>query len=62
MQPRPATFKKLLYGNLGPVNIHEYPLLLVVQVTKFKSGGVILGLSMNHTVFDGIGAMEFVNS
>lgn len=32
------------------------------QVTKFKCGGFVLGLCMNHCMFDGIGAMEFVNS
>lgn len=32
------------------------------QVTKFKCGGFSLGLCMNHCMFDGIGAMEFVNS
>ncbi|KAI3886667.1 hypothetical protein MKX03_036912 [Papaver bracteatum] len=31
-------------------------------VTKFKCGGFTLGLSQNHTVFDGVGAMEFVIS
>lgn len=31
-------------------------------MTKFKCGGFSLGLSMNHCMFDGIGAMEFVNS
>lgn len=31
-------------------------------MTKFKCGGFVLGLCMNHCMFDGIGAMEFVNS
>lgn len=31
-------------------------------MTKFKCGGFALGLCMNHCMFDGIGAMEFVNS
>ncbi|CAL5370299.1 unnamed protein product [Camellia sinensis] len=31
-------------------------------VTMFKCGGFVLGLCMNHCMFDGIGAMEFVNS
>ncbi|KAI7982488.1 Omega-hydroxypalmitate O-feruloyl transferase, partial [Camellia lanceoleosa] len=35
---------------------------LVAQVTKFKCGGFVLGLCMNHCMFDGLGAMEFVNS
>jgi omega-hydroxypalmitate O-feruloyl transferase len=33
-----------------------------VQVTRFRCGGFALGLAMNHCMFDGIGAMEFVNS
>ncbi|CAL5440670.1 unnamed protein product [Camellia sinensis] len=33
-----------------------------LQVTKFKCGGFVLGLCMNHCMFDGLGAMEFVNS
>lgn len=31
-------------------------------MTKFKCGGFVLGLCMNHCIFDGLGAMEFVNS
>ncbi|KAI3845204.1 hypothetical protein MKX03_024862 [Papaver bracteatum] len=61
-RPNPATFKKLVHGNPGPVNIHENPPLLVVQVTKFKCGGFILGLCTNHAVADGISSMEFVVS
>lgn len=34
----------------------------LLQVTKFRCGGFILGLAMNHCMFDGLGAMEFVNS
>lgn len=33
-----------------------------LQVTRFKCGGFVLGLCMNHCMFDGLGAMEFVNS
>ncbi|MCL7039939.1 hypothetical protein MKW94_022439 [Papaver nudicaule] len=61
-QPNPATFKKLVHGEPGPVNIHENPPLFVAQVTKFKCGGLVLGLSQNHAVFDGIGAVEFMIS
>ncbi|KAK6928557.1 hypothetical protein RJ641_007148 [Dillenia turbinata] len=42
-------------------NILEMP-PLVAQVTRFKCGGFVLGLGMNHCMFDGLGAMEFVNS
>lgn len=35
---------------------------MIFQVTKFKCGGFILGLCINHCMFDGISAMEFVNA
>lgn len=31
-------------------------------MTKFKCGGFVLGLCVNHCMLDGIAAMEFVNS
>ncbi|KAM1918597.1 hypothetical protein FF1_023224 [Malus domestica] len=60
-KPDPETLGKLVYDVPGAKNILEMP-PLVVQVTKFKCGGFSLGLCMNHCMFDGIGAMEFVNS
>uniref|UniRef100_A0A0D9V9Q7 Omega-hydroxypalmitate O-feruloyl transferase n=1 Tax=Leersia perrieri TaxID=77586 RepID=A0A0D9V9Q7_9ORYZ len=35
---------------------------LVYTVTKFKCGGFVLGLAMNHCMFDGVAAMQFVSS
>lgn len=60
-KPDPVTLGKLVYDIPGAKNILEIP-PLVAQVTKFKCGGFVLGLCMNHCMFDGIGAMEFVNS
>ncbi|KAJ8771938.1 hypothetical protein K2173_027115 [Erythroxylum novogranatense] len=60
-KPDPETLGKLVYDIPGAKNILEMP-PLVAQVTKFKCGGFVLGLCMNHCMFDGIGAMEFVNS
>ncbi|KAG2678491.1 hypothetical protein I3760_11G004400 [Carya illinoinensis] len=60
-KPDPITLGKLVYDIPGAKNILEIP-PLVVQVTKFKCGGFVLGLCMNHCMFDGISAMEFVNS
>ncbi|CAN4089332.1 unnamed protein product [Withania somnifera] len=60
-KPDPVTLGKLVYDIPGAKNILEMP-PLVAQVTKFKCGGFVLGLCMNHCMFDGIGAMEFVNS
>ncbi|XP_071731789.1 omega-hydroxypalmitate O-feruloyl transferase-like [Rutidosis leptorrhynchoides] len=60
-KPDPVTLGKLVYDIPGAKNILEIP-PLVVQVTKFKCGGFVLGLGMNHNLFDGIAAMEFINS
>lgn len=60
-KPDPVTLGKLVYDIPGAKNILQIP-PLVAQVTKFKCGGFVLGLCMNHCMFDGLGAMEFVNS
>ncbi|KAJ9559718.1 hypothetical protein OSB04_004878 [Centaurea solstitialis] len=60
-KPDPVTLGKLVYDTPGAQNILEIP-PVVVQVTKFKCGGFVLGLGMNHCLFDGIAAMEFVKS
>ncbi|KAK9090067.1 hypothetical protein Sjap_023244 [Stephania japonica] len=60
-KPDPVTLGKLVYDIPGAKNILEMP-PLVAQVTRFKCGGFVLGLCMNHCMFDGIGAMEFVSS
>ncbi|EXB25275.1 Omega-hydroxypalmitate O-feruloyl transferase [Morus notabilis] len=60
-KPDPVTLGKLVYDIPGAKNILEIP-PLVAQVTKFKCGGFVLGLCMNHCMFDGLAAMEFVNS
>ncbi|KAF5730973.1 putative Taxadien-5-alpha-ol O-acetyltransferase [Tripterygium wilfordii] len=60
-KPDPVILGKLVYDIPGAQNILQIP-PLVAQVTRFKCGGFVLGLGMNHCLFDGIGAMEFVNS
>ncbi|XP_072965247.1 omega-hydroxypalmitate O-feruloyl transferase-like isoform X2 [Typha angustifolia] len=60
-RPDPCMLGKLVYSVPGAKSILEIP-PLAAQVTKFKCGGFILGLAMNHCMFDGLGAMEFVNS
>ncbi|XVF11483.1 hypothetical protein REPUB_Repub08aG0031400 [Reevesia pubescens] len=59
-KPDPITLGKLVYEIPGAQNLLEIP-LLVIQVTKFKCGAFAIGMSMNHCMLDGIGAMEFVN-
>ncbi|KAL8215827.1 hypothetical protein R6Q57_022664 [Mikania cordata] len=41
--------------------IQSYP-LLIVQVTYFKCGGVLLGVGLHHRVVDGSSAMHFMNT
>ncbi|XP_020597907.1 omega-hydroxypalmitate O-feruloyl transferase-like, partial [Phalaenopsis equestris] len=42
-------------------NIFEMP-LLTIQVTKFKCGGFVLGMAMNHSMADGLSTVEFLHS
>eukprot|EP00249_Psilotum_nudum_P002291 c15257_g1_i1 orf=405-1727(-) len=60
-KPGADALGRLVYHVPGAKNILEIP-PLVVQVTKFRCGGFVLGLAINHCMFDGIGAMEFVNA
>ncbi|KAE8669246.1 Shikimate O-hydroxycinnamoyltransferase [Hibiscus syriacus] len=41
--------------------ISSYP-LMVSQVTKFKCGGVCLGVALQHTLGDGTSHLHFINS
>ncbi|XP_043719182.1 omega-hydroxypalmitate O-feruloyl transferase-like [Telopea speciosissima] len=59
--PDPMTLGKLVYTVSGAENILQMP-LLTAQVTRFKCGGFVLGITINHCMVDGISAMEFVNS
>ncbi|KAK9187809.1 hypothetical protein WN944_019208 [Citrus x changshan-huyou] len=60
-KPDPLILGKLVYEIPGAQHILQIP-PLVVQVTKFKCGAFVIGMSMNHCVLDGLAAMEFMNS
>ncbi|XP_066335358.1 omega-hydroxypalmitate O-feruloyl transferase-like [Miscanthus floridulus] len=60
-KPDPAALGQLVYSVPDAKHILEMP-PMTAQVTRFRCGGFALGLAMNHCMFDGIGAMEFVNS
>ncbi|KAI3993602.1 hypothetical protein MKX01_002615 [Papaver californicum] len=60
-KPDPVTYGKLVYGLFDPRNILQNP-LVVAQVTKFKCGGFVLGMTTLHAVADGTSAMEFMKS
>ncbi|TKY60567.1 Omega-hydroxypalmitate O-feruloyl transferase [Spatholobus suberectus] len=60
-KPDLETLGKLVYDIPGTTNILEIPPLLI-QVTKFKCGGFVLGVNVNHCMDDGLSAMQFVNA
>ncbi|GJT34914.1 shikimate O-hydroxycinnamoyltransferase-like protein [Tanacetum coccineum] len=52
--------------NLAPTveysgDVSSYP-LVVLQVTRFKCGGVSLGCGIHHTLSDGLSSLHFINS
>ncbi|KAI3925185.1 hypothetical protein MKW92_024024 [Papaver armeniacum] len=58
----PKTLPKLVYDrSIDAKNLLEVP-PLAVQVTRFKCGGFILGVSVNHCIVDGLSLVEFLNS
>ncbi|XP_024533907.1 omega-hydroxypalmitate O-feruloyl transferase [Selaginella moellendorffii] len=61
IRPGSTPLLQLVYAIPGAKNVLEVP-PMTVQVTKFKCGGFVLGLCINHCMFDGIGAMEFVHA
>ncbi|CAI0457816.1 unnamed protein product [Linum tenue] len=60
-KPDAETRGKLVYEIPGVKSIFQIPPLMI-QVTKFKCGGFVLGVSFNHLIADGQAAMEFINS
>ncbi|KAM7505302.1 hypothetical protein LguiB_004206 [Lonicera macranthoides] len=59
--PHPSIHGKLVYHFAGANDMLGTPPLMA-QVTKFKCGGFVLGICVNHTILDGHGAMQFMNS
>ncbi|KAI8569150.1 hypothetical protein RHMOL_Rhmol02G0256200 [Rhododendron molle] len=55
-----VAMEKLVYDTPDAKHILEVP-PLAAQVTKFKNGGFVLGICVNHLVFDGATAMDFIN-
>lgn len=58
--PNPA-FRSLVLEPRNAQKMSDNPLLMM-QLTKFKCGGFTIGFSMNHAMFDGFGALEFVSN
>ncbi|CAI0457821.1 unnamed protein product [Linum tenue] len=60
-KPDAETRGKLVYEIPGVKSIFQIPPLMI-QVTKFKCGGFVLGISFNHVLADGQAAAEFIVS
>ncbi|CAL9091563.1 unnamed protein product [Musa hybrid cultivar] len=46
----------------APPDVIEGDLIFMMQVTEFTCGGFALGIRFNHTVFDGLGAAQFLKA
>ncbi|KAA8524889.1 hypothetical protein F0562_011312 [Nyssa sinensis] len=58
----PVKLRKLIHFNEGTdQNILDVP-LLTVQVTRFKCGGIIVGVRFNHMLMDGKSLTDFISS
>ncbi|KAH1195992.1 Benzyl alcohol O-benzoyltransferase [Glycine max] len=61
LQPPFPCFQELLYNVPETEEITNTPLLLI-QVTRLRCGGFILATRMNHTMSDGAGLSQFMNT
>ncbi|RDX62709.1 Benzyl alcohol O-benzoyltransferase, partial [Mucuna pruriens] len=61
LQPPFPCFQELLYQVPGSEEITNTP-LLHVQVTRFKCGGFFLAFRLNHTMADGPGLSQLMNT
>ncbi|XP_048140296.1 omega-hydroxypalmitate O-feruloyl transferase-like [Rhodamnia argentea] len=57
----PDVSRKLIYTDPIETKLEDAP-LLTAQVTKFRCGGFTIGILCNHRIFDGVSAMNFMNS
>eukprot|EP00253_Pinus_taeda_P012334 PITA_12334 len=54
-------WKRLLYEYPTVYEHHDIP-PLVIQVTRFRCGGFVLGLGLSHCILDGLGFSQFLNA
>ncbi|XP_020106146.1 acyl transferase 5-like [Ananas comosus] len=45
-----------------PPEVNMENVIFMMQVTEFKCGGFTVGITYNHTVFDGAGSAQFLNA
>lgn len=58
--PDPEKLGKLVYCPRAE-SIFEMPLLMI-QVTRFKCGGFVVGMAMSHALADGLSTVEFLHA
>ncbi|KAK1295267.1 Omega-hydroxypalmitate O-feruloyl transferase [Acorus calamus] len=62
---RDLTYPNPAFKNLVPTRslkgLEDWP-LMAIQVTSFKCGGFAMGLSINHTIFDGASAKTLLDN
>ncbi|KAK6915785.1 hypothetical protein RJ641_020902 [Dillenia turbinata] len=58
--PNPA-FRQLVTSNPNFLGKDDHP-LCVIQLTTFKCGGFVMGVSTNHTTLDGISFKHFLHN
>ncbi|KAL2347777.1 hypothetical protein Fmac_001777 [Flemingia macrophylla] len=61
LQPPFPCLEQLVYDVPGSANVLNSPLLLI-QVTRLKCGGFIVGLRLNHTMSDAAGVVQFMSA
>ncbi|XP_055821886.1 methanol O-anthraniloyltransferase-like [Solanum dulcamara] len=61
IKPPCPYLKELLYNEPGSDGIIGCPLMLV-QVTRFRCGGFVIGFKFNHTMMDAYGFKMFLNA
>ncbi|XP_048236143.1 benzyl alcohol O-benzoyltransferase-like [Ricinus communis] len=61
LQPPLPLLDELLFDVPGSSGVINCPLLLI-QVTRFKCGGFIFTLRLNHTMSDGFGLVQFMTA
>ncbi|XP_055819845.1 methanol O-anthraniloyltransferase-like [Solanum dulcamara] len=61
IKPPCPYLEELLYNEPGSDGIIDCPLMLV-QVTRFRCGGFVIGFKFNHTMMDAYGFKMFLNA
>ncbi|WOK95786.1 3'-N-debenzoyl-2'-deoxytaxol N-benzoyltransferase-like isoform X1 [Canna indica] len=59
---RPLLLPKQELLPFAPSHVNEQDLIFMMQVTNFTCGGFAVGIRFSHTVFDGLGAAQFLKA